>query len=68
MKNNNFKENFIPAIVLVCICLVVSLALAATYNVANPTIIRPISKNPLMSREWKFFRTATALQNTTASW
>ena len=26
MKNNNFKENFIPAIVLVCICLVVSLA------------------------------------------
>ena len=39
MKNNNFKENFIPAIVLVCICLVVSLALAATYNVANPTII-----------------------------
>lgn len=39
MKNNNFKENFIPAIVLVCICLVVSLALAATYNVSNPTII-----------------------------
>ena len=39
MKNSNFKENFIPAIVLVCICLVVSLALAATYNVANPTII-----------------------------
>ena len=39
MKNNNFKENFIPAIVLVCICLVVSLALAATYNVANPTIL-----------------------------
>ncbi len=39
MKSNNFKEHFIPAIVLVCICLVVSLALAATYNVSNPTIL-----------------------------
>lgn len=39
MKNSNFKDNFIPAIVLVCICLVVTLALAATYNVSNPTIL-----------------------------
>ncbi len=39
MKNDNFREHFIPAIVLVCICLVVSLALAATYNVSNPTIL-----------------------------
>ena len=67
MKNNNFKENFIPAIVLVCICLVVSLALAATYNVSNPTIIANQQKSADEAR-MEFFRTATALQNTTASW
>ena len=39
MKNNNFKENIFPAIVLVCICLVVTLALAGTYSVANPKIL-----------------------------
>lgn len=39
MKNNNFKENIFPAVVLVCICLVVTLALAGTYGVANPKII-----------------------------
>ncbi len=39
MKNSNFREHFIPAIVLVCICLITSLALAATYNVSNPTIL-----------------------------
>ena len=35
-KNNNFQENFAPAIVLVCICLVMTFALAMTYKVANP--------------------------------
>lgn len=39
MKNNAFKENIFPVIVLVCICLVVTLALAGTYSVANPKII-----------------------------
>lgn len=39
MQNNNFKENIFPAIVLVCICLVVTLALAGTYSVANPKIL-----------------------------
>ena len=39
MKNSNFKENIFPAIVLVCICLVVTLALAGTYSVANPKIL-----------------------------
>lgn len=39
MKNSNFKENIFPALVLVCICLVVTLALAGTYSVANPKII-----------------------------
>lgn len=39
MKNSNFKENVFPALVLVCICLVVTLALAGTYSVANPKII-----------------------------
>lgn len=37
-KNNNFQENFAPAIVLVCICLVITFALAMTYKVANPVI------------------------------
>lgn len=39
MKNSAFKENIFPVIVLVCICLVVTLALAGTYSVANPKII-----------------------------
>lgn len=39
MKNNSFKENFSPIIVLVVICLVTTLALAGTYSVANPKII-----------------------------
>ncbi len=39
MKNNMFKENIFPALVLICICLVVTLALAGTYSVANPKII-----------------------------
>ena len=39
MKNNAFKENIFPVIVLVCICLAVTLALAGTYSVANPKII-----------------------------
>lgn len=39
MKDNNFKENIFPSIVLVCICLVVTLALAGTYSIANPKII-----------------------------
>ena len=39
MKNNNFKENIFPSIVLVCICLIVTLALAGTYSIANPKII-----------------------------
>ena len=39
MKNSVFKENVIPALVLVCICLVATLALAATYSAANPVIL-----------------------------
>ena len=38
MKNSFFKENISPVIVLVVICLVTTLALAATYSVANPKI------------------------------
>lgn len=39
MKNNKFfKENVIPALVLVIICLVVTGALAVTYGVASPII------------------------------
>ncbi len=39
MKNNNtFKEYVAPILVLVCICLVVTAALAATYGVAKPII------------------------------
>jgi len=39
MKNNTtFKEYVAPILVLVCICLVVTAALAATYGVAKPII------------------------------
>ena len=39
MKNNTFfKENIVPALVLVIICLVVTAALAFTYGVASPII------------------------------
>lgn len=38
MKNSNFKENIFPALVLVCICLVVTLALAGTNSVTSPII------------------------------
>ena len=38
---NKSKESFAaPVVVLSAICLVVSLALALTYKVANPIIIR----------------------------
>ncbi len=41
MKNNNtFKMYIAPVIVLVCICLVVTAALAATYGVTQPIIDR----------------------------
>lgn len=39
MKNNAFfKENIVPAVVLVIICLVVTAALAFTHSVASPII------------------------------
>ena len=40
MENSKFKENILPVIVLVCICLIVTLALAGTYSVANPVIVK----------------------------
>ncbi len=43
-NNSNFKENIFPALVLVCICLVVTLALAGTYSVANPIILENQAK------------------------
>lgn len=44
MKNNAFKENIAPALVLVIICLVVTAALAGTYGVANPLIEKNAQK------------------------
>ena len=39
MKNNEtFKEYVAPILVLVCICLVVTAALAATFGIADPII------------------------------
>jgi len=40
MKSNTYKEYIAPVVVLVAICLVITTALAATYNVANPIIIK----------------------------
>lgn len=36
--NNQFKELFAPTVVLVCICLIASLLLAATYQITAPLI------------------------------
>lgn len=44
MKNNAFKENIAPALVLMIICLVVTAALAGTYGVANPLIEKNAQK------------------------
>ena len=38
MENNFFKENIKPALVLLCICLAATLALAATHTVTQPLI------------------------------
>lgn len=38
MKNNTYKQYVAPILVLVCICLVITAALAATYGVAKPII------------------------------
>ena len=38
MGSNSFKENFKPTIVLLCICLAATLALAATHYVTQPLI------------------------------
>lgn len=38
MKNNVYKEHVAPIVVLVAICFVITLALAATYGVAKPII------------------------------
>lgn len=38
MKNNTFKEYIAPVIVLVCICLGMSLALAVVYGITKPII------------------------------
>ncbi len=37
-NNNNFKEHFVPSIVLICICLAVTLALAGIHSVTEPII------------------------------
>ena len=41
---NNSKVSLVPSIVLVVICLVVTLALAGTYSVANPIILENQAK------------------------
>ena len=38
MENNKFRENFIPAIVLLSICLCATLALAAVHFITQPLI------------------------------
>lgn len=40
MKSNTYKEYIAPVVVLVLICLVVTAALAVTYGIANPIIIK----------------------------
>lgn len=38
MKSNTYKEYIAPVVVLVCICLVITAALAVTYGITNPII------------------------------
>lgn len=45
MQNSNFKENIFPALILVIICLVVTVALAGTYSVTNPVILQNQQKS-----------------------
>ncbi len=45
MKSNTYKEYIAPVVVLVAICLVVSAALALTYGVANPIIVKNAKAN-----------------------
>ena len=40
MKSNTYKEYIAPVVVLVCICLVITAALAVTYGVTNPIIVK----------------------------
>ena len=40
MKSNTYKEYIAPVVVLVCICLVITAALAVTYGVTNPIITK----------------------------
>ncbi|MDD5922355.1 MAG: FMN-binding protein [Eubacteriales bacterium] len=53
MKNNNdtFKEYIAPVVVLVCICLVITAALALTYGVANPIIVKNAKANADAARQ-----------------
>ena len=44
MNNNSMKDKIFPSLVLVVICLVVTLALAGTYSVANPIILENQAK------------------------
>lgn len=50
MKKNGFKENVMPALVLIIICLVVAMALVATYEVTKPIIAELSKKNADIAR------------------
>ncbi|NCB42392.1 MAG: FMN-binding protein [Clostridia bacterium] len=48
--NDKFKEMFAPTVVLVCICLIASLLLAATYQVTAPLIAKITIENANAAR------------------
>jgi len=48
--NSKFKELFAPTVVLVCICLISSLLLAATYQITKPLIAAITIKNANLAR------------------
>ncbi len=48
--NNQFKELFAPTVVLVCICLIASLLLAATYQITAPLIEKITIENANTAR------------------
>ena len=45
MKNNNFKENIAPTLVLVVICLVITVALVMSNSATKPQIEKIAKEN-----------------------
>lgn len=66
MKSNTYKEYIAPVVVLVCICLAVTAALALVYGITDP-IIKKNSKATADKTRTELLKDADSLQNTRTS-